>query len=416
METPFALVVFVIIILIIGLTVYLSRRSASETSQSKQNGSQTPPLGQSEPPIVMSPPPDDEFGGQSSSPTRSGEGLFEPPAPPPSVPAPSAVQPPAPQAPAPKPIAPPPPTGSFAPPVLEPAAEEKSVDAPAIPTEEVRFTAFYPKEATVETWYTLLVYAHIESALSKVQADAARFKAEMGDTPRQAQSSAPAKLARGTEITIVPEMDGVIFNPERITFKWVEDLHRADFRLKVAQALAGTAGAGTATIFVGPLIVATIKFGMLFDEMTSTAVMPVPDMPVIAKQTASTTATIYKAEQIFASYSHKDTDIVIACRDAYQALGYEVLIDIDDLRSGEDWNQALMQLIDRADIFQLFWSARSAESKYCRQEWEYALQKSKEKGAGFIRPVYWEKPFIMPPNELEPLHFAYVPLAKPTAP
>jgi len=103
---------------------------------------------------------------------------------------------------------------------------------------------------------------------------------------------------------------------------------------------------------------------------------------------------------------------VLACRDAYQALGYSVLIDVDTLRAGENWSQALRGLIDRADIFQLFWSQRSAQSEQVKQEWQYALQKSKDKGDGFIRPVYWEKPLVEPPPELEPLHFAYVPLAK----
>jgi hypothetical protein len=92
-----------------------------------------------------------------------------------------------------------------------------------------------------------------------------------------------------------------------------------------------------------------------------------------------------------------------------------VLIDVDSLRSGEDWTDALMRLIDRADIFQLFWSQNSAQSQFCRQEWQYALQQEKLKGDTFIRPVYWEQPLIPPPEELEPLHFAYVPLPKSEA-
>src|SRR5258708_26341203 len=98
------------------------------------------------------------------------------------------------------------------------------------------------------------------------------------------------------------------------------------------------------------------------------------------------------------------------------AQGYDVLIDIDKLRSGEHWSQALMELIDRADIFQLFWSQNSSKSEYVHQEWEYALKKSATKGERFIRPVYWEKPLIAPPPALEPLHFANVPLSQPPTP
>jgi hypothetical protein len=280
--------------------------------------------------------------------------------------------------------------------------------APAPAIEDVRFTVFHPKEVAVETWYTLLVYAHIESVLSKVQADAQRFKQEMGSTQREARSTAPAKLARGTVISILPEVAGVEFNPPRISFKWVEDMQRAEFRLRAGKDLAGSAANGTVTIFVGPLIVATIKVAMLFDEASA--------VPVTLAADTQATASVYKQEEIFVSYSHADTPVVIACRDAYMALGYDVLIDIDKLRSGEHWSQALMELIDRADIFQLFWSQNSSKSEYVHQEWEYALKKSATKGEGFIRPVYWEKPLIPPPPELEPLHFAYVPLSRPTTP
>lgn len=271
-----------------------------------------------------------------------------------------------------------------------------------MPTEDVRFTAYFPKEAAVETWYTLLVYAHVEAALGKVQADAAKFKDEMGGTPRETRGAAPARLARGTEITVVPFCEGVTFNPERITLKWVEDLHRAEFRFRAGKDLAGAAANIQITVFVGPLIVATLKGGMLLNEAAPASTSP---------ETSAVSAALYKEEQIFVSYSHDDTPVVLACRDAYRALGYTVLIDIDSLRAGEKWHEDLQRLIDRADIFQLFWSARSAKSRYCQQEWEYALQRSQSK-EGFIRPVYWEKPLVPPPPALADLHFAYVPLGK----
>jgi hypothetical protein len=93
----------------------------------------------------------------------------------------------------------------------------------------------------------------------------------------------------------------------------------------------------------------------------------------------------------------------------YKALGFNVLIDIDNLRSGQLWNEELMRLIDRADIFQLFWSKNSANSTFVKQEWEYALKNYK--GEGFIRPVYLEKPLEpAPPPKLKKFNFAYLPL------
>jgi len=99
---------------------------------------------------------------------------------------------------------------------------------------------------------------------------------------------------------------------------------------------------------------------------------------------------------------------VQACRSAYQALGFDVLIDMDSLRAGQKFDQALMRLIDTSDIFQLFWSRRSAESAYVRKEWEYALAHAR--GEGFIRPVYWELPLVPPPEPLAQFHFKYIEL------
>ena len=64
-------------------------------------------------------------------------------------------------------------------------------------------------------------------------------------------------------------------------------------------------------------------------------------------------------------------------------------------------------MIDRADIFQLFWSNTAAASKYVRQEWEHALNLQRQQG--FIRPVYWQQPMPPPPPELGAIHFAYEP-------
>jgi hypothetical protein len=119
-----------------------------------------------------------------------------------------------------------------------------------------------------------------------------------------------------------------------------------------------------------------------------------------------TEISAYLYKRIFASYNHADTSIVLACRNAYKALGLDHIIDIDNLRSGQVWNAELMKMIDTSDLFQLFWSERSAQSQYVRQEWQYALQHYK--GEGFIRPVYWEKPLVSPPADLSHLHFEYI--------
>jgi hypothetical protein len=120
---------------------------------------------------------------------------------------------------------------------------------------------------------------------------------------------------------------------------------------------------------------------------------------------------MFLSSQVFISYSHKDKVIVKLLRDLIQGLGYSTLMDIDDLRAGQVWEQALMQMIERADIFQLFWSQNAAASEYVQKEWRHALKCQK-----FIVPVFWEKPLHPePPEELKPIQFGYLPVRELSA-
>ncbi|MGB7875022.1 MAG: toll/interleukin-1 receptor domain-containing protein, partial [Anaerolineales bacterium] len=261
------------------------------------------------------------------------------------------------------------------------------------------FSAFYPKEVTVEKWYTLLVYTYVPSLLDSVREDARKFKEEIGEI-RESKPASTTQLTRGTEVTIVLTCEGVRFNPERVTFQWLEDQHRAQFRLRANATLADMAGNVLVTIYVGPLIVGTLKMGVLFSETEAS-----PG----SVRSEEVNGQLYHQDDIFISYSHRDTEIVRSCKKAYEALGHNVLIDFESLRSGQKWNAELMRMIERANIFQLFWSENSSKSDYCRQEWEYALKLNR--GEGFIRPVFWNEPIPDPPTELSDIHFDFAPFA-----
>lgn len=281
-----------------------------------------------------------------------------------------------------------------------PSAPETSYGVPKMEEkEEVNFSAFYPSEVTVEKWYSLLVYTYVPSVLEAVRRDARKFEDEIGEI-HETKPTPSTQLARGTELTIVPACEGVTFNPERVTFQWLEDQHRAQFRLRAETSMAGMAGNAQVTIYVGPLIVGTLKMGMLFNETEAT---------LGPAQSEEISGRMYRQDDIFISYSHRDTEVVKKCKVAYEALGQNVLIDFETLRSGQNWNAELMHMIKRANIFQLFWSENSSASKYCRQEWQYALQLNR--GEGFIRPVYWKEPIPEPPAELSAIHFDFAPFS-----
>jgi serine/threonine protein kinase len=118
--------------------------------------------------------------------------------------------------------------------------------------------------------------------------------------------------------------------------------------------------------------------------------------------------------KIFASYSRKDSALVDQHINV-ASLGDKVLRDRADLRSGEIWRKGLQEMIREADIFQLYWSQNSMQSKHVREEWEFALTLSSEK-ENFIRPVYWEESCPPPPPELEQIHFQRIQIREPVGP
>ncbi len=262
---------------------------------------------------------------------------------------------------------------------------------------EITFTAYHAKEGNVESWHTLLVYAHIFAALAKVQEDSKRFDDQI-KLPKETTSKSSTLIARGTELTIVPSCEGVTFNPERVNFKWIEDFHRVDFRFKADQSLSGDAAKGSIDIYVGPLIIGTLKFAMLFSDKDA---QPIPDH--------EEHATMYGRDDVFISYSRKDSDVARTFKTVLEGTGLDVFLDVDNLRSGQLWEDELKRRIECAKIFQIFWSANYSQSENCKLEWEYALQQNKDEG--YIRPVFWEKPISPnPPEELNKFNFKYVEL------
>jgi uncharacterized protein YjbI with pentapeptide repeats len=272
---------------------------------------------------------------------------------------------------------------------------------------EVFFTAYLPMQGAGEIWHTLLVYAHILPMIEKVREDAKRFNDQI-KSPKETTSKSSTPIAWGTELTIIPSCEGVIFNPERVNLKWMEDFHRADFRFKADQSHSDEVAKGQITIYVGPIIVGTLKFVMVFynkehqswwDKFLNFQTLPKREEH----------AKMYGRDDVFISYSRKDSEVARTFKTVLEGTGLDVFLDVDDLRSGQLWEEELKRRIEQAKIFQIFWSANYSQSENCKLEWEYALQQNKNEG--YIRPVYWSNPLSpKPPEELNKFNFKYVEL------
>ncbi len=311
------------------------------------------------------------------------------------LPAPSILPPPPP----PPPPQAPPSFEEVPPPAAQPAAK------PAAPSANpVQFSAYYPRETVPDVWYPLRAYIFRASAADAVATDAARELGGLLSAFREVVRTALGSVTTGALITATPELPGFQFNPPSAQIGFYEDWHRFDFKLRPTPAAgfadADQASNGHITFTVEGVIVADVPLSIYVG-----AAVPTADTSSVSAAIASATSPVYSS--IFCSYSHRDTEIVERIERAYKALGLDFLRDVVTLKSGQDWNAELLEMIDRADIFQLFWSAAAADSKYVRQEWEYALNLHRKQG--FIRPVYWEQPMPPVPPELGAIHFAYAP-------
>jgi hypothetical protein len=200
-------------------------------------------------------------------------------------------------------------------------------------------------------------------------------------------------IQEGELVTATPTISGFQFNPPSLSFAFFEDWHRFDFKLRAHAAPLNQSSNGLLTFTVAGVIVADIPLSIFVGESASST-----------EQTSA--ARPYQA--IFCSYSHDDTHIVERVERAYKALGLDYLRDVMSLKSGSQWSDELLQLIEKADIFQLFWSESAAGSPYVQKEWEYALNLNRDH-ARFIRPVYWKQPMPPAPQPMGHIHFAYQP-------
>jgi len=299
-----------------------------------------------------------------------------------------------PPSPSPAPPAPPPAPPAPAP---MPAPADQSPLEPDVRTAE--FTAYYPREAPAEHRSGLYVYAQAteDDIRAQVQADVEKYKEELGgEVPKPKTAKQTANLPLGTRITVMPECDEIEFEPPTITKRWRGKWTRFGFEFWPDADLMDETVFVRISVQVEGIEIAHIKAAMEIvegreDEPEATLAPEItpadlPENPLLAHKLTAQSITPY--QRIFISYSRRDGHVARSYKIAQTALGNDCFLDVDNLRSGEDWQAGLARAIDEADVFQLFWSEHSAASKYCRYEWEYALDQRCGDASceGFIRP------------------------------
>lgn len=273
--------------------------------------------------------------------------------------------------------------------------------SPDYPPENVQFTVFRPRSITRERWRRMLIYTHLDDGpsdqptpLDQVREEVTHLLRHEAKDYTDVTKDSRSLIPREAEIQLVPLVTGIRFNPAVRSFFWSEGMHmhREEFEVRATtDTLAGEV-TGTLTVYLGVLIIAELPLRF--------QVIAQPSKESHPADNTSTSAKPYR--QIFPSYSRRD-DLVVQQLESYvSTLGDSYLKDVTTLRAGEEWSPRLLQLIEEADVFQLFWSPRSALSKEVEKEWRHALLQPKP---NFIRPTYWEAPMPKAPAEMRHLHF-----------
>jgi len=273
---------------------------------------------------------------------------------------------------------------------------------------DVRFTVYRPQTLIARVWASLLVFAHKTELIEEPGQPPLDPNQQVEDIARAYFGSTPARpvaedarggVSRGARLRITVDLPGIQCNPAEAEFDWREPVHHVVFRVAARADLVGSVVRGAVRVWCGPLILGEVSLAI---GVTASA----GPTPAVAESVA-------RYRRIFPSYSHDDRAIVDWFAEVVRAFGDEYLRDVIAIRSGERWRERLLQLIEQADIFQLFWSSNSMRSPYCREEWEYALALGRPR---FVRPFYWEDPRPedraagLPPVALDALEFARVSL------
>jgi hypothetical protein len=285
-------------------------------------------------------------------------------------------------------------------------AKDSRADRPF--DDDVQFTVYRPGHVLPERWHPLLAFAHTSTPfvdddgrdidpIEEVASQARAVLADEATTAQRVATDSAQRLYRGSELLFEPWLEIGEVNPSLSWLRWQEPVHRVEFRVRVPAAALDRRVAGGVRVFLGSVLVGEVTF-----RIPVRAAVDRPGPP-----TAREPGVRYR--QIFASYSHRDADVVAAVEHYVTVTGDRYLTHARALRSGEVWQPRIAELIDSADLFQLFWSRNAMESPFVRQEWEHALRLGR---AGFIRPVYWEDPLPadearqLPPEALRRLHFS----------
>ncbi len=231
----------------------------------------------------------------------------------------------------------------------------------------VQFLAAYSRVQAPGEWQPMSAYVFKGIAYDQVIRDAQGQADEEQALPAVGRRPFPV----GMRIVARPSLPGFQFNPPQISLDFYEDWHRLDFRMRAMGAAPQTPHVGFVSFWVEGVLVADVPLIVTVGEVAGAQAIGTPVQPY---------------QHIFVSYSPDDVGLITRLQQVYQALGLDFMREVVDLHGRKQWDDRLLRMVDRADVFQLCWSQQAAASALVTREWQYAAGLTyKER---FIRPVF----------------------------
>jgi hypothetical protein len=298
------------------------------------------------------------------------------------------------------------------------ATQAQARPAPGGDVDAVDCTVFAPPTVAAADSILVQFFAHMPQQADEVIQLAREFDES---ARRLGFSSLEVEIPRGSRLQVELTLPGLEIDEPVQNIVWRGRAVSVQFAVTVPPAQAPGNLIGKVTVYLQGAPIGHIRFKIQITarRLRMATFTPPPGEPATGPQPLiggtgekpepqplGDEACRYK--QAFVSYAMKDLNEVTKRVQMLERLHVSFFQDVLDLEPGERWERKLYQHVDDCDVFMLFWSTASKESKWVTKEVQYALAR---KGGDDSRPpeivpVLIEGPPVPLPNpELAHLHF-----------
>jgi len=137
-------------------------------------------------------------------------------------------------------------------PTIEPTVSSRPIlEVGGDQGQELAFTVYRPRQVASERWHPLLVFAHRadEDTARAVKEQARRCLGLLTTIYQPRTEDAAQPVPWGGQLTLVPDVPGLEFNPPQRSFLLREDIHREEFRFRATAGMEGRTVRGRLGVF-----------------------------------------------------------------------------------------------------------------------------------------------------------------------